>query len=72
MTQEHIAITYEQALNDLNRFNRAVIETMREWSADPTLSARLGDMLEELRLRTLIVNAAKAMSTEASLTTTAA
>jgi len=64
MTNQHIAATYEQELNDLNRFNHAVIEATRAWIDDPELGDTVSAMMEELRLRTLIVNAAQAMAHE--------
>ena len=64
MTKQQISITYEQELNDLNRFHRDVIETTRAWATDPSLGGTVSEMMEELRLRTIIVNTARAMSAE--------
>ena len=72
MTKQQIAVTYEQSLADLNRFHRDVIEATRAWATDPSLGESVSEMMEELRLRTLIVNTAQAMSTEQPLLTAAA
>ena len=62
MDRTHLTQLYEQELAELHSLNDRVIATTREWAHNADLGPSLASMMEELRLRSHLVAAARSMA----------